>query len=875
LTSEEAERRLATHGPNELPEATPPSLLSLLLSQFTSLLIWVLIGAAGLSGTLGEWIDAGAILAIVLLNGVLGFAQEYRAERSLAALKKLDVSAARVFRAGRLQSVPARDLVPGDLIQIEAGDHVPADARIIVAAAFQTQEAALTGESTAVEKFADAIPAEVPVADRRNIAFMGTVAVFGRARAIVVGTGLHTELGHIASLLHKVVRAKTDTPLQRRLNQFAHLLLWLSLGVVTAMFVLGSLRGIPPVTMFLTAVSLAVAAVPEGLPAVVTIALALGVTRMARRHALIRKLPVVETLGAATVICSDKTGTLTKNEMTVTALYQGGQLFTVTGDGYSPVGNIRLQEATVPVDGHPGLSTLLRVGVLCNVAELRSGTNGCEIHGDPTEAALLVLAAKTGLWKSDLEKENALLGEVPFDHERKKMTMVRLTPAGPMAFVKGAPDVLLQDCHEWLCSDGTTRPLTEPDRQQTLKAAECFAADALRVLGLAICRLSSAPVRFDASLERDLVFVGLVGMKDPIRPEAKAAIAACREAGITTVMITGDHKHTAMAIARELGMTADGREALSGAELEELRDEELTKLAQRIAVYARVSAEHKLRVVKAWKARDAIVAMTGDGINDAPAVKEADIGVAMGLTGTDVTKEASDIVVIDDNFATIESAVREGRAIYQNIRKAIHYLLSCNVSELFVMVFAMIANLPLPLTPVQILWINLVTDGLPALALAVEPPEPNIMMRPPRRPNEEILDRTCLVFVLSEGLFMAALTMAVFAYALYGMHSEVTRARTMAFSSVVLIQLVHALNCRSEQDSLFRIGVLTNPAILMAIIGSVLLQVLITSWSWTTDVFKVVELDQNDWRLLLAVAILPLLVMEGLKALKMKLSSLQ
>jgi Ca2+-transporting ATPase len=838
----------------------------LFLSQFTSLIIWVLIGAAVLSRTLGEWIDAGAILAIVLLNGVLGFVQEYRAERSLAALKKLDVSVARVVRARVLQSIPARDLVPGDLIQIEAGDHVPADARIIVAAAFQTQEAALTGESTAVEKFTDAIPAEVPLADRRNIAFMGTVAVFGRARAIVVGTGLHTELGHIASLLHKVVRAKTDTPLQRRLNQFAHLLLWLSLGVVTVVFLLGSLRGIPAVTMFLTAVSLAVAAVPEGLPAVVTIALALGVTRMARRHALIRKLPVVETLGAATVICSDKTGTLTKNEMTVTALYQDGQVFTVTGDGYSPVGNIRRHEAIVPVDGHPGLATLLRAGVLCNAAELRPGKNGCEILGDPTEAALLVLAAKAGLWKSDLEKENALLGEVPFDAERKKMTMVRFTAAGPMAFVKGAPDVLLQDCREWLRSNGASRPLTQTDRQQILNAAEGFAADALRVLGVAIYPLISAPVCFDAALEQDLLFVGLVGMKDPIRPEAKTAIAACREAGITTVMITGDHKHTAMAIARELGMATEGREALSGAELEELSDEELTRQAERIAVYARVSAEHKLRVVRAWKARDAIVAMTGDGINDAPAVKEADIGVAMGLTGTDVTKEASDMVITDDNFSSIAAAVEEGRGIYENIRKTIQYLLSCNVSELLVMLFATVFGLPLPLLPAQILWLNLVTDGLPALALVTEPKEADLMRRPPRRLDASLLDRRRLSVLLGQGCFLSIVAIGAFLYVLHGSEQDVDTARTVTFMVLALSQLVHAFNCRSDQASVFSLGLWRNRQLVWAAAISFCAQIGLSVVPWTRGAFHLAPLDPSHWMLIASLSAVPLPAMEVWKA---------
>ncbi|HSL02056.1 MAG TPA: HAD-IC family P-type ATPase, partial [Nitrospiraceae bacterium] len=666
LSDHEAQQRLQREGPNELPEAQPPSRLRLFFSQFTSVIVWVLIGAAVISGLLEDWLDAAAILTIVLLNGVLGFVQEFRAERSLAALRKMSVATARVFRDGILQSIPARELVPGDLILLEAGDRMPADARLIYTTNFQTQEASLTGESTPVQKHAAFIAGvEVPLAERTNMAFMGTVAVSGKARAFVVATALRTELGLVAAMIQKATEAeRAETPLQRRLEQFGYQLLWLALAVVTVVFGLGYLRGEPPVLMLLTAVSLAVAAVPEGLPAVVTITLALGVTRMVKRHALIRKLPAVETLGSATVICSDKTGTLTKNEMTVTKLFAGGRVFEVTGEGYEPVGQISevsgvrdevtspdaLPLTPPPSRLSPALRELLTAAVLCNGATLREENRTWQVIGDPTEGALLVAAAKAALTIETFGSAYGFLGEVPFDPERKMMTIVRRTPDGPVAYVKGAPDVLLRHCIHWLAMDGTIEPITEPIRAAILDANASFAHQALRVLGMARRRLDREPDVYQArELEEQLVFLGLAAMKDPLRPEAKAAVQVCHDAGIRTVMITGDHKDTAVAIAEELRGVKGPIQSLSGMELDRLSDDELVQRVDEVAVYARVSAEHKLRIVKAWKARGAIVAMTGDGVNDAPAVKAADIGVAMGITGTDVTKEAADMVVTDDN----------------------------------------------------------------------------------------------------------------------------------------------------------------------------------------------------------------------------------
>ncbi len=856
LSEQEAARRLAVHGPNELPEAPPASPLSLFLAQFSSLIVWVLIGAAVVSGLLQEWIDAGAILAIVLLNAILGFVQEFKAERSLAALKKLSVATARVVRDGITRSIPARELVPGDVILIEAGDYVPADARLSYAAALRTQEAALTGESTPVTK-APAVLAgdDLPVAERRNMVFMSTVVVAGKGRALVVATGLNTELGRIATMLQTA--EPEATPLQRRLEQLGHLLLYVSLGVVAVVFALGLWRGEPLVGMFLTSVSLAVAAIHEGLPAIVTITLALGVTRMVARHALIRRLPAVETLGSTTVICTDKTGTLTKNEMTVTRLFVDGRAFEVTGEGYAPEGEIRPLAPAVSLSGKgaegEAVRELLIAAVLCNGATLQQMGATWQVLGDPTEGALLVAAAKLGLWKDRLEADSPVVGEIPFDPERKMMTVIRKVPEGLIAFVKGAPDLLLGRCTHVTTFEGAIKPLDESVKREILEANRMFAHEALRVLGIARRHLDDNPVDLRAAeIEQALVFLGLIAMKDPLRPEAKVAVRQCREAGIRTVMITGDHKETAIAIAKDLSLVNGQGEALAGPELDVLSDRALAERVEQVAVYARVSAEHKLRIIRAWKTRGAVVAMTGDGVNDAPAIKAADIGVAMGLTGTDVTKEASDMVVTDDNFASIAAAVEEGRAIYDNIRKSVHYLLSCNLSEVLLMLLATLSGLPLPLLPVQILWINLVTDG---------------MTRPPRDPRERFLSRRRLLLMLGQGTLIAASTMLVFAYCLFAMDQRLDRARTVTFTTMVLAQLFHAFNCRSDRRSIFSIGVFSNRPLLWAVGISAALQVLIIVLPAAREVFKVSAFDSQHWILVIGVGLVPLLAMELWKAI--------
>ena len=868
LAGQEVERRRTELGPNELPEAPPPSLVKLFLSQFTSVIVWVLVGAAVISGLLEDWLDAAAILTIVFLNGLLGFVQECRAERSLAALRKMSVAMARAIRDGVLRSIPARELVPGDLILLEAGDRIPADARLIYATSFQAQEASLTGESTPVQKNAVVLEgADVPLADRTNMAFMGTIAVSGKARALVVATSLRTELGRIATMIQAAAEAeRTETPLQRRLEQFGYTLLWLALAVVAIVFVLGYLRGEPLVAMFMTSVSLAVAAVPEGLPAVVTITLAQGVTRMVKRHALIRKLPAVETLGSATVICTDKTGTLTKNEMTVTKLFVGTSAFDVTGEGYQPVGTIRetldvKRETTSPDPSPltfdpsrlpPGLRELLTAAVLCNGATLREENGTWQVIGDPTEGALLVAAAKVALTKEGLEDTASFEEEIPFDAERKMMTIIRRTADGNMAYVKGAPDVLLPRCTHRLTLDGLIEPLSEQQRQAILKTNASLAQQALRVLAVAHRRLDDHGMNLSTdAVEQDLVFLGLLAMKDPLRPEAAEAVRLCRQAGITTVMITGDHKETAVAIARELGLHHEDGIALSGSEINNLTDEQLVRCVERVAVYARVSAEHKLRIVQAWKRRGAIVAMTGDGVNDAPAIKAADIGVAMGLRGTDVTNEAADMVVTDDNFASIAAAVEEGRGVFDNIRKTVHFLLSCNVSEVLVMLFATLLGLPLPLLPIQILWMNLVTDGIPALALAVDPKAPDLMKRPPRRPEARLLDGGRLLAIGGEGLMLGLIALGAFSYSLYGLHQEIDQARTVAFTVMVVAQLVHVFNCRSERLSLFQLGVGTNRALVWAFLLSLVVQVAVLTVPVVRPIFKVAPLpiDRKSTRL--------------------------
>ncbi|MCX5711435.1 MAG: calcium-transporting P-type ATPase, PMR1-type [Candidatus Omnitrophica bacterium] len=866
----EVEVRLRQSGLNQLQEKGRIGPLKIFLEQFQDFIIWILIAAALISGFLKEWVDALAIIAIVVLNAILGFIQEYRAEKSLAALKKLSSPTSKVIRNGQHEIIPSREIVPGDLIELEAGDNIPADSRIISHTYnFSVQEASLTGESSPVTKTALALEEDkVPLADRANMVYMGTFVTAGKAKALVAATGMNTELGRIAGLVQEI--KENTTPLQKKLEEFGKWIVYLCFVLVGLVFLLEWLRGGKIIDVFLTAVSLAVAAIPEGLPAVVTIALALGVHRMVKRNALIRKLPSVETLGCATVICSDKTGTLTKNEMTVQAVFSGGNLFKVSGIGYDPQGAFSLGNKEISADNYPDLKKALVCGVLCNAAQLIKDESGYKIFGDPTEGALLSLAAKAGIWKERLEKEYLFADEIPFDSERKKMTIIRRRDNQVFAFVKGAPDILLNDCVN-IEVNGSIRALTNTDKEEIAKANVALADKALRVLAVAYRALDGGFDKLDVEkTEKGLIFSGLIAMIDPPREEVKKAMEECSSAGIRTVMITGDHKNTAVAIARQLGFFREGSLALTGEELDRLTDEELSAKILNIPVYARVSPEHKLRIVRLLRARGEVVAMTGDGVNDAPAVKEADIGVAMGITGTDVTKEVSDMVITDDNFASIVNAVEEGRGIYDNIKKFIHYLLSCNAGEILVMFCASLIGWPVPLLPIQILWVNLVTDGLPALALGVDPVDPGVMTKKPRRTNEGVLTKQRALMFLAQGAFIAFCSLLAFALVLFVEKLGIERARTAAFVVLAVSQLFHSFNCRSTSVSLFKLGILSNKKLIAATGISFILQMVVVYTPFLQRVFKTEPLGLLDWFLVIAISSFPLWAMEIVKRSALK-----
>ena len=874
LTSDEAAARLARHGPNQLQEKGGEGPWRLFIAQFKSVMIWVLIAAAVVSGMLKEWVDTAAILAIVILNAVLGFIQEYKAEKSLAALRKLSSPNSRAIRNGLPCAVPSADLTPGDVVELEAGDHVPADCRVITHTAnFNVQEASLTGESNPVSKHAEPIDRDtVQIGDRANMLFMGTSIVSGRSRALIVKTGMETELGGIAGMIQGI--KAEPTPLQKNIDRFGKAIVKICFALVGVVFLIQLMHGdANMVEIFLTSVSLAVAAIPEGLPAVVTVALALGVQRMVRRNALIRKLPSVETLGCATVICSDKTGTLTRNEMTVRAVYAGGRTFEVSGIGYEPAGEFSLAGAPAEPGSDPELRAALEAGVLCNGARLvRTPDAPARMIGDPTEGALLVCAGKAGLWKETLEAERPFVEEIPFDSARKMMTVVRRGPGGRLvAYVKGAPDILLSRCTH-VSENGRRRPIQEADRRAANSENTALADRAMRVLAVAWRGLDAAPSEYlPEVVEKDLTFGGLLAMIDPPREEVKVAMAKCRSAGIQTVMITGDHKNTAVAIARELGMAGQDAMALSGEELDGLSDPALEGDVERIKVYARVSPEHKLRIVRAWRKRGDIVAMTGDGVNDAPAVKEADIGVAMGITGTDVTKEVSDMVVTDDNFASIVSAVEEGRGIYGNIVKFIHYLLSCNAGEILVMLVASLFNMPLPLLPIHILWVNLVTDGLPALALGMDPVDSRIMNKPPRNSSVPVVTFRRAAVIVGQGFIISLCALFAFWYELEVSGAGLVRARTAAFMVLAVSQLFHAFNCRSSTQSLFKLGLFTNRPLLAAVLISLALQVMVEELPFLRTVFKVEALTWGEWGIVVLLSSLPLWIMELAKLIVRRL----
>lgn len=871
LSTKQVEDARKQYGSNELTEAPPVPVWRRFLAQFNDLVIWVLIAAALISGVMGEWADALAIFSIVVMNGMLGFYQEEKAERALVALQKLSSPMAKVLRNGSLQTLPARELVPGDRIEIEAGDYLPADARLLRSFSLKLQESALTGESVTVDKDAEAsLATDTPLAERRTMVHMGTVVASGKASAFVTAIGMETELGHIAGMLQRY--EPEPTPLQKQLAKLGQVLIYASFAIVAVIFVLQELRGGKLLETFLLAVSLAVAAVPEGLPAVVTLALAIGLQRMVSRHALIRKLPSVETLGSVTVICSDKTGTLTRNEMTVREIIAGGQHYALRGSGYSPRGEFSLfgttnKQPVIPASPeHHALHIALSIAASCNNARLqppKSNGENWQVVGDPTEGALLVAALKGGIDPAVLTPP---LFEIPFDSERKAMSVVvRENDGRLLMYTKGAPEVILGKCTSEH-AEGKNRLLTDKQRSSILAANSDMAGRALRVLALGYREITN--VSNALSEEHDLAFIGLIGMIDPPREEAKEAVQRCHQAGIRPVMITGDHPATALAIAQELRIAGPSDRVVTGAALQAMSDDQLAGEVDHIAVYARVTAEHKLRIVRAWKQRGHVVAMTGDGVNDAPAIKAADIGISMGVSGTDVTKEASAMVLTDDNFASIVNAVEEGRTIFDNIQKVVLYLLSCNCGEILLMLAASLLGWPAPLVPIHLLWINLVTDGVPALALTMEPPEEGIMRRKPRPPGEAMLTWTIGWRLLLQGVLVGGAALTAFAIVYLknpGSPEILAHARTTAFCVLVYAELFRAWAARSAIRTFWQLGAFSNPYLFGAVTISALLQLCLILLPFTRPVFDATAHGEWEWEAILILSLTPVTVIEMTK----------
>jgi len=866
LSQEEAQKRLQEFGPNELKKEKGISPIKLLLEQFTDILIIILLIATGLSIYLGELTDAIVIIAIVLACAILGFTEEYRSEKALEALKKMTAPSAMVLRGGKEVKVQASEIVPGDIILLYTGDKVSADARIIEAINLKTDEAPLTGESTPVNKNADPLPEHTTLPERRNTVFTGTVVVYGRGKAVVTSTGMNTEFGKIAKMVQ--VTEEVETPLEKRMGSVGKWIGILSIAVCLTVAVIGMIEGRAILDMILWGVSLAVAAVPEALPAIVTGALAVGMYRMAKVNTIVRRLPAVETLGCTSVICADKTGTMTKGEMTVQRIYVNNQAIKVSGVGYEPKGEFLFEDKKInPADEE--LRTLLKIATLCNDAKLEKETETERwiVKGDPTEGALVVAAAKAGLWKEELEKEEPRIGEIPFSSETKRMTTVHIASGkNKMAYMKGAPEIVLEKCTK-LFVNGKVRKLTEEDRTKILEVNEAMAIQALRNLGFAFKELPESLTVFDEKLEKDLIFIGIMGMIDPPREEVKDAICLCNNAGIDVVMVTGDHKLTGVAVAKELNLLGESDvegKVLTGGEMDEISDEQLTTIVENVVIYARVSPEHKMRIVKAWKAKGHIVAMTGDGVNDAPALKLSDIGVAMGITGTEVTKEASDMVLTDDNFASIVKAVKEGREIYDNIKKYLTYLLRCNIMEILVMFIVMIgvpylagatyeSGSVVALTAIQLLWVNLTTDGLPAIALGIDPGDPDLMERKPRNPNESVFTHDVKIYLTAVPILMTLLLLAG-----YLMHQpwkgtyELLEARTQLLTAMILMELANAISARSLKYTVFKVGVFKNKFLWIAILSSLALQLMVLYTPILQGLFDVHAPEPIDW----AIAIL-------------------
>jgi Ca2+-transporting ATPase len=901
LSETEVKARQEKYGLNELTEAPPTTFWEMLWGQINSFVIYMLLAAALISALLGDTIEAIAILAIVVLNAIMGIIQESQAEAALAALKKLAAPESSVLRDGHRVSVPATQLVPGDIVFLEAGNYIPADVRLLEAVNLRVDEASLTGESLPVEKNAQTrLEEDIPLGDRKNTAFMGTLVNYGRGKGVVVSTGMNTQLGMIATMLQSV--ENEETPLQRRLDQLGKVLGWGSLAICGLVFVIGAVRFVAGngwsdilspaaleqfTELFMVAVSLAIAAVPEGLPAVVTISLALGMREMVRRHALIRKLSSVETLGSATVICSDKTGTLTQNEMTVTRIWADGQFVDVTGSGYAPKGEFKVNDEAVSLDKYPAVKTSLWLGTLNNDAQLehageQEGQETFRMIGDPTEGAILVAALKAGASAKSLNEAYPRKQEIPFDSTRKRMVTIHavedpdtadISPLTAEAkrewhiiAVKGAPDVVLNLCSHLQTIDNGDVKLTDERRKEVLAANDAMTGSALRVLGVAYRMVPVLPEEINSEeLEKDLTFVGLIGMIDPARTEVKDALNTARDAGIRTIMITGDYPNTAKAIAEEIGLLQAGHKVMTGAEINDLSDEEMVKNVQETDVYARVSPEHKMRIVDALRTNKEVVAMTGDGVNDAPAIKRADIGVAMGITGTDVAKGTADMVLTDDNYASIVSAVEQGRVIYSNIRKFVYYLLSCNAAEIMVIFLATLFGWPVPLTAIQLLWLNLVTDGAPALALGTEPGDPDIMDQPPRPSDEPIINKFMMIGIVVQTIAITAVTLGAFAIGRFVDPEHIAFAETMAFTTLSVSELLRAYTARSEYYPLLKIGLLKNKLMNWAVLGSLVLIMVVIYVPFMQPIFNTAPLGWAQWLEILPLILIPSIAAEVTK----------
>jgi Ca2+-transporting ATPase len=867
LTSQEAQQRLIRYGPNELKKEKGKSPLKILLGQFTGILMVILLIATGLSFAVGEATDAAIILAIVIASATLGFTQEYRSEKAVEALKKMTAPTASVLRDGKEVRIPATQLVPGDIILLYTGDKIPADARLLEAFTMKTDEASLTGESSPVNKSSSELPEHTQLNDRRNIVYTGTVVVYGRGKAVVTTSGMNTEFGKIAQMVQAA--PEEQTPLEKRLSGVGKWIGILALVVAVSVGVVGIvIEQRPILEMVLWAISLAVAAVPEALPAIVTGALAIGMYRMAKVSAIVKRLPAVETLGSTSVICSDKTGTMTKGEMTVRRIYFNERTMKVTGIGYAPEGEFQVEDKKVTPDEN--LKALLKVAVLCNDSGLEqdSQTGKWLVKGDPTEGALVVTAEKAGINKEELEEQEPRVFEVPFSSERKRMTTIHTSSGKRIAYMKGAPEMVIERCSK-IVINGKVQLFTKESQTKHFKVTEDLALEALRNLAFAYKELPSGIEEFKEDMEDDFVFVGIMSMIDPPRPEVRDAIAICKKAGIRVVMITGDHKLTATAVGKELNLLDEkdiASRVLTGQELEQMTDEQLAKVVENVVIYARVAPEHKVRIVKAWKQKNQVVAMTGDGVNDAPALKMSDIGIAMGISGTEVTKEAADMVLADDNFASIVKAVREGREIFDNIKKYLTYLLQCNIMEILVMFIAVVSvpylarvispgsdvglinDAAIALTAVQILWMNLVTDGLPAIALGVDPGDPDLMERKPRKPNESVFSKDVKVYLSTVPVFMTVLLLVAF-YSHLPWLSEfrLLEARTQLLTAMIAMELVIAITMRSLKYPVFKVGPFKNKWLLYAILSSFALQLVILYVPGLQALFDVHMPELIDW----------------------------